>query len=62
MGVVAATRLNRSSMLQDVEAGKRTEIDEITGAVVNEARRFGIATPTNETLWRLVKSLGSVRS
>lgn len=61
MGVVAATRLNRSSMLQDVEAGKRTEIDEITGAVVNEARRFGIATPTNETLWRLVKSLGSVR-
>jgi 2-dehydropantoate 2-reductase len=55
MGVVAATRKNRSSMLQDVEAGRRTEIDEITGAIVKEARKHGVPATANETLWRLVK-------
>jgi 2-dehydropantoate 2-reductase len=57
MGVVAATRKNRSSMLQDVEAGRRTEIDEITGAIVKEARKHGVPATANETLWRLVKCL-----
>ncbi|MGD0056761.1 MAG: 2-dehydropantoate 2-reductase [Methanomassiliicoccales archaeon] len=57
MGVVSATRENRSSMLQDVEAGRRTEIDDITGAIVKEARRNGLPAPANETLWRLVRCL-----
>lgn len=44
------------SMLEDVRARRTTEIDWITGAIVNEARRAGVAVPINETLYRLVKA------
>jgi len=53
--VVAATAANRSSMRQDVEAGRRTEIGAINGAVVERAEEHGIRVPTNRTLARLVK-------
>lgn len=46
---------NQSSMLQDVLAGRTTEIDYLNGAVVREGERIGIATPVNETLMRLVR-------
>lgn len=54
-GVVAATADNRSSMRQDVEAGRRTEIGAINGAVVDRAEEHGIAVPTNRTLAGLVR-------
>lgn len=47
----------KSSMLQDVEKGRRTEIDVINGAIVEAGRRLGIATPYNETMVKLVKAL-----
>lgn len=50
--VAAATSANRSSMLQDVEAGKRTEVDAINGAVVDRA---DAAVPVNETLTALIR-------
>lgn len=50
--VIDATGENRSSMLQDVEAGKRTEVDAINGAVV---RRAADPVPTNATLADLMK-------
>jgi len=43
------------SMLVDVRAGRRTEVDFITGALVGEADRLGIPVPLNRALWRLVK-------
>ncbi|MCE5244006.1 MAG: ketopantoate reductase family protein [Desulfobacteraceae bacterium] len=55
--VAAATAVNRSSMGQDVDRMKRTEIDAINGAIVNAGREIGISTPVNETLTRLVKIL-----
>ncbi len=57
LAVAEATAANRSSMLQDVEAARRTEIDAINGAVAERARRLGIAAPTNETLADLVRSI-----
>lgn len=50
--VAAATSANRSSMLQDVEGRKRTEIDAINGVVVDRA---DAAVPVNETLTALVR-------
>jgi len=50
-----ATAANRSSMLQDLERGARTEIDALCGAVVREGRRLGIATPANAELFRRVR-------
>jgi 2-dehydropantoate 2-reductase len=46
---------HEASMLQDVKAGRRTEVDAINGAIVDAARAAGISAPITETLWRLVK-------
>jgi len=46
---------HEASMLQDVKAGRRTEVDSINGAIVEAARAAGVAAPLTETLWRLVK-------
>ena len=43
------------SMLQDLHAGRRTEVDAINGAVVTAAKEAGLAAPVLETLWHLVK-------
>lgn len=46
---------HEASMLQDVKAGRRTEVDAINGAIVEAARAAGVEAPIMETLWRLVK-------
>jgi 2-dehydropantoate 2-reductase len=43
------------SMLQDIRAGKRTEIDALNGAVVTLGQQHGIATPTNTTVTRMIQ-------
>jgi 2-dehydropantoate 2-reductase len=53
--VAQATAANRSSMLQDIDRGEQTEIDAICGQVATIGQRLGLATPVNETLWRLVR-------
>ncbi|KWE70111.1 2-dehydropantoate 2-reductase [Burkholderia ubonensis] len=52
---IDAHRGHRPSMLQDVLAGRRTEIDAINGAVVAAAREAGVAVPHTETLLGLVR-------
>ena len=52
--LIPSTVDHRSSMLQDLERGRRTEIDAINGEVWRRGRVHGIATPTNEVLTRLV--------
>ena len=54
--VVADTAANRSSMLQDVSAGRRTEVDAISGAVVERAVRHGVEVPTNRTFADLLRA------
>jgi 2-dehydropantoate 2-reductase len=56
--VCRATASNHSSMLQDVERGRPTEIDAINGVIVSEGRRLGVAAPANEMVWRLVRGMG----
>jgi 2-dehydropantoate 2-reductase len=46
---------HEASMLQDVKAGRRTEVDAINGAIVRAAQAAGVTVPVTETLWRLVK-------
>jgi 2-dehydropantoate 2-reductase len=55
--VVEHTADNKSSMLQDLEKGRKTEIDSINGAVVRVGERNNMETPINRTLTVLVKSL-----
>ena len=44
-------------MCQDVRNKRRTEIMAINGAIIEQGRRFGIATPHNEELVRQIKKL-----
>lgn len=46
---------HEASMLQDVKAGRRTEVDAICGAIAEAAKAKGVETPVTETMWRLVK-------
>jgi 2-dehydropantoate 2-reductase len=50
----------KTSMLQDVEAGRRLEIDAIIGAVAEHGRRVGIATPTIDVVLGLIRQKGQV--
>ncbi|HMK47394.1 MAG TPA: 2-dehydropantoate 2-reductase [Methanocella sp.] len=55
--VISDTKNNRSSMLQDVSKGKRTEIDVINGKICEIGDKHGISTPVNETLTALIKGI-----
>jgi len=55
--VCAKTATNISSMLQDVRARRKTEIDAINGAVVAAATRLGMFVPENMKLVAEVKEL-----
>lgn len=54
--VLPKAAAHRSSMLQDVEAGRRTEIDYLNGAVVRMGQERGIATPGNDAVASLVRA------
>lgn len=55
LGLVEKAGPTKASMLQDVEAGRRTEIDVINGAVVRAADEVGVAVPINRALMQLIK-------
>jgi len=55
--VAAATAANRSSMGQDVDHHRPTEIDAINGFVAREAQRMGIEAPVNRTLTALIRTM-----
>jgi 2-dehydropantoate 2-reductase len=58
MNVLATQRgsAHYPSMLEDVDAHRRTEIDMITGSLVREAHRVGVPVPLHETMERLIKA------
>jgi 2-dehydropantoate 2-reductase len=60
--VARNTAANRSSMLQDIQRNAPTEIDAISGAVVNIGNELGIPVPVNETLHQLVKAMVEVKN
>jgi 2-dehydropantoate 2-reductase len=55
--VASLTAENRSSMLQDIERGRKTEIDSINGKIVMIGQKHGIETPINSTLVSLIKGI-----
>jgi 2-dehydropantoate 2-reductase len=51
---------HKPSMRFDVEAGKRTEIDVITGKIVEHGKRLGVPVAANMALYAAVKGLESL--
>jgi len=55
--VLASTLTNKSSMLQDIEAGRKTEIRQLNGMISRLGSAVGVSTPLNDVLTRLVLGL-----
>jgi len=49
----------KASMLQDIEAGRHSEVDVINGGVAEAGRRTGVATPLNDAVVAIVHSFES---
>ncbi|NIQ38072.1 MAG: hypothetical protein GTN81_05735 [Proteobacteria bacterium] len=47
----------KTSMVQDVEAKRKTEVEMFAGKVIELGERYGIQTPVNETLFRTIKEI-----
>jgi 2-dehydropantoate 2-reductase len=50
------TSQNLCSMLQDISAGRRTEIDSINGFIIKFGKMKSIATPYNDVIYNLIKA------
>lgn len=57
LGTAKATGNNINSMLQDIIARKRTEIDAITGEIIRLGKELGIETPSNDIVYTLIKAI-----
>ena len=53
----AGTKDNKVSMLQDVEARRKTEVETLNLAIVKEGERLGVDTPANRVIANIIKSL-----
>lgn len=53
--LVPPTAGHRSSMLQDLEAGRPTEVGAINGQVAALGARLGVATPVNDALVAMIR-------
>lgn len=47
----------RYSTLQDLDAGRHTEVDMFSGAIIRMGRELGIPTPYNEFVYHMIKAL-----
>jgi 2-dehydropantoate 2-reductase len=49
--------VGKTSMLQDVEAGRKTEIDMLSGRLCAIGRETGVPTPINDVYLRIIRAL-----
>jgi 2-dehydropantoate 2-reductase len=54
--VLSGTGKNLNSMLQDIRAGRKTEIEYLNGYVMRQAESRGVKTPVNNLLYLLIKA------
>lgn len=54
--MVPTTALHHASMLQDIQRGRKTEIDVLNGAVVKLGEKYGVSTPVNRVITALLKA------
>jgi 2-dehydropantoate 2-reductase len=47
----------KTSMLQDIAAGRKTEVDFFAGTVCELGKKYGVATPVNEMLLKMIRTL-----
>jgi 2-dehydropantoate 2-reductase len=47
----------KTSMLQDVEAGRKTEVEMFSGVVCKLGERYGVETPVNRVLFKMIRAI-----
>ncbi|SET10294.1 ketopantoate reductase [Natronincola peptidivorans] len=47
----------KTSMLQDIEAGRKTEVEMFAGTICELGKKHGIETPMNEALLKMIQTL-----
>lgn len=47
----------KSSMLQDILAGRKTEVDIFAGEIIKRGEKYGIATPYNQVIYDMIRVL-----
>jgi len=52
----------KTSMFQDVEAGRKTEVEIFSGAVIDLGKQYGIPTPVNDILFRMIRTIEQMNS
>jgi 2-dehydropantoate 2-reductase len=60
--LVPDTAKHKSSTLQDIAAGKRTEIEELTGSVLVLAEKQGVNVPYNRAVYAIIKFVEARRN
>jgi 2-dehydropantoate 2-reductase len=55
--VIKKHNLLRASMLQDLEHGRKTEIDSMNGAVCYYGKKAGVPTPYNDMVVKIVHEI-----
>ncbi|WKB36660.1 ketopantoate reductase C-terminal domain-containing protein [Terrilactibacillus sp. S3-3] len=53
---------SRTSMLQDIEAGRNTEVEIFSGLICELGKKYGVATPVNQTLYYIIKTVEAIQS
>jgi 2-dehydropantoate 2-reductase len=59
MATARQTADNRCSMLQDLEAGRATEVEYLNGAIVRVGEAHGVATPANRAAAALIRQVSA---
>lgn len=49
--------LGKTSMLQDIEAGRESEVDSFAGTVIALGKKYGIHTPVNNIMAQIIRSI-----
>lgn len=52
----------KTSMLQDVEAHRKTEVEIFSGTVRELGLKYGVATPFNDMLFRMIRTLEQIKN
>jgi 2-dehydropantoate 2-reductase len=59
--LVPPTGGHHSSTLQDLKAGRKTEIDGLTGQILKLAQQHTVSTPCNSIVYRLIQFLQTMK-
>jgi 2-dehydropantoate 2-reductase len=62
LDVCRRTARNRSSMLQDLAAGRKSEIEWINGSLIRAAQRHGVAVPGHQAVFDAVRGIENART